>query len=72
MFANPPTIRFDAPIDFDFGPEGQIDGFNLSRLQGFAAHDPQMFGFAFDGEIADALRGACNQGEVVDTGSVPR
>lgn len=31
------AVRFaDGSVDFDFGDEGQIDGFNWSRLLGFA------------------------------------
>ncbi|WP_426186251.1 DUF6896 domain-containing protein [Pseudomonas sp. NFXW11] len=48
------------PVSFDFGEQGEIDGFNLSRLAGFAGDRLAQYGFddeqalklSFDNEVA--------------------
>jgi hypothetical protein len=55
-------------VDFDFGNAGQIDGFDIGRLQAFATRRADLFGFASFDEIRRALADATEGGEIkVDT-----
>ncbi|THD04509.1 hypothetical protein B1810_05155 [Panacagrimonas perspica] len=52
-------------IDFDFGPEGQIDGFDASRLAFFATDRLEHFGYASAEQIALDMQSAVRSGAVV-------
>ena len=55
-------------VDFDFGNAGQIGGFDIGRLQAFAARRPNIFAFTSPNEIREALAQAIDAGEItVDT-----
>ena len=55
-------------VDFDFGNAGQIDGFDIGRLQAFATRRPDLFGFASFDQIRRTLAEATECGEItVDT-----
>jgi hypothetical protein len=55
-------------VDFDFGNAGQIDGFDIGRLQAFATRRPDLFGVASFDEIRRTLAEATEGGEItVDT-----
>lgn len=55
-------------VNFDFGNAGQINGFDIGRLQAFATSRPDVFGFASLDEIRRTLAEATEGGEItVDT-----
>ena len=41
----------DGPVDFDFGPHGEIDGFDAWRLIGFAGARLREYGFSGEVEL---------------------
>ena len=45
-------------VDFDFGAQGQIDGFSVSRLQGYAGARLAEYGFCTLKELHDAFESA--------------
>lgn len=60
----------DGPVDFDFGDSGQIDGFALSRLLGFAGSRLQLFGYARQVELKNAFASAVLNGEFQFSGDI--
>lgn len=64
--------RFDGPgcrVDFDFGQEGQIDGFDVDRLcDFFRRNKPVKYGFKSGDEIESAVQSALEAGELVHSG----
>src|SRR5215510_1727245 len=55
-------------LDLDFGERGQINGFDPSRLKGFATGQLGAYGFQSEKEIDDLFAQARNAGEVVFSG----
>jgi hypothetical protein len=51
-------------VDFDFGMAGQIDRFDIGRLQAFATRDPNLYGFSRTDEIRSAFQVATAVGEL--------
>ena len=54
----------DWGVDFDFGNEGEIDGFDASRLHDFARKRLSQYEFASEKEIDNAIRAAADAGEL--------
>lgn len=57
------------PVDFDFGENGEIDGFDLWRLTRFAAHGLQDYGFNTPDEVEQAFDAAKTSGELLYSGN---
>jgi hypothetical protein len=57
-------------VDFDFGAEGQIDGFDAWRLYDFARNDLARYGFASENEIASAVAETANLGDLIFSGYI--
>jgi len=51
-------------VDFDFGACGEIDGFDASRLWGFAVTSKRDFGYASEKEIDAAIKKAMSEGSL--------
>lgn len=49
-------------VDFDFGANGEIDGFDASRLWGFAGASKKDYGFGSEKEIEAAIKKATAEG----------
>jgi hypothetical protein len=54
-----------AKVDFDFGAQGQIDGFDIGRLVGFAGDRLTAYGFSSSQDIKTAFEAAAQSGEIV-------
>ena len=54
-----------AKVDFDFGAQGQIDGFDLWRLVDFAARGLAKYGFSSEQAVKTAFQAAVESGEIV-------
>jgi hypothetical protein len=52
-------------VDFDFGAEGQIDGFDLWRLVGFSEGRLITYGFSSGQDVKSAFQSAEQNGEIV-------
>ena len=52
-------------VDFDFGAEGKIDGFDLWRLVGFAEGRLITYGFSSEQDVKSAFQLAEQSGEIV-------
>jgi len=52
-------------VDFDFGSEGQINGFNLWRLTIFAGKRLKQYGFPSEASVKTAFQSAVESGEIV-------
>ena len=52
-------------VDFDFGAEGQIDGFDLWRLVGFAEGRLIAYGFSSEQDVKSAFQSAEQSGKIV-------
>ena len=64
---NSPTVR----VDFDFGAEGQIDGFDWSRLKWFANSKlGKRYRIADETELRSLFDNACNAGELTNSGYI--
>jgi len=57
-------------IDFDFGDNGEIDGFDASSLWGFAVASKKDYGFASEKEIAAAITRSAAEGALRFSGSI--
>lgn len=57
-------------VDFDFGDEGRIDGFDEWRLQGFAASRLDVYGFGSTAEVATAFEQAVRANELTYSGYI--
>ena len=57
-------------VDFDFGERGQIDGFDPSRLKGFAEGQLDVYGFQSAKEIDVLFARARDAGELVFSGYI--
>lgn len=54
----------DEAVDFDFGSNGKIDGFDAWRLLGFAGARLRGYGFSSDKELKDAFNTAAQCGHL--------
>jgi len=64
---NSPAVR----VDFDFGADGQIDGFDCWRLLRFAGNKlEKQYGIADESELRSIFDNACNSGELADSGYI--
>lgn len=57
-------------VDFDFGERGEIDGFDVWRLLGFAGRRLSSYGFAKEDELKDAFETAFANGELLYSGYI--
>ena len=57
-------------VDFDFGPEGEIDGFDPSRLYGFTRGQPEAYGFKSEQDIKAAVQRALDAGALTFSGYI--
>ena len=57
-------------VDFDFGESGQIDGFDPSRLKGFARGQLGAYGLESEKEIDEMFAQARDEGELVFSGYI--
>ena len=60
----------DGAVDFDFGDEGQINGFDAWRLKGFSEERPGRYGFHSDEEIDRCFEAAKASGAFVYSGYI--
>lgn len=60
----------DWAVDFDFGDEGQIDGFDAWRLCAFAGPRLRGYGFTDEKDIAAAIRRAAEAGALRFSGYI--
>ncbi|HEY4316282.1 MAG TPA: hypothetical protein VGN04_01640 [Herbaspirillum sp.] len=58
------------PIEFDFGKSGEIDGFNVWRLAGFAEPRLARYGFETSDAIEESFKAALKAGALVSSGYV--
>jgi hypothetical protein len=70
MFSTSYGLMFGAsyglfPVDFDFGDEGEINGFDPYRLALFASERLKNFGFKSETELNEAFEGAFQEGKIV-------
>lgn len=54
----------DYEVDFDYGHNGRIDGFDLWRLDGFAEQYPKYKGYQESGSLKADFEAAIRQGEI--------
>ncbi len=52
-------------VDFDFGENGEINGFDLWRLAGFAGDKLEQYGFASEEETQKCFESAVTEGALV-------
>ncbi|MEQ1686175.1 MAG: hypothetical protein ABL916_21205 [Burkholderiaceae bacterium] len=52
-------------VNFDFGANGEIDGFDCNRIILFAENHKSAFGSATKGEITRAYEHALQEGEII-------
>ena len=57
-------------VDFDFGREGEIDGFDVWRLADFAADRLDSFGFTSRDELDAVFADAVSGGEISASGYI--
>jgi hypothetical protein len=57
-------------VNFDFGRNGEIDGFNASRLWGFAEASNRTYGFSSFKEVDATLKKAAAEGSLRFSGYV--
>ncbi len=55
-------------VDFDFGREGEIDGFDVWRLADFARDRLDSFGFTSQEELEAVFADAVSRGEISASG----
>lgn len=53
-----------AKVDFDFGLNGEIDGFNASRLIGYAGVRLGGYGFSSEAELQEVFGAATNSDDM--------
>lgn len=53
------------PVDFDFGDEGQINGFDPYRLALFASERLNTFGFKSEADLNESFEVAIQEGIIV-------
>jgi hypothetical protein len=57
-------------VDFDFGDQGQIDGFDAWRLYDFARRRLSHYGFTSEEDIGSAVRQAADADELSFSGYI--
>lgn len=57
-------------VDMDFGKRGEIDGFDLSRLQSFASARCADYGFKRSKELAASFEDAARHGDLRYSGYI--
>ena len=57
-------------VDFDFGAEGQIDGFNSARLSHFAKGRLSKYGFTSKKEMEIVFLGAVGASQLIYSGYI--
>jgi hypothetical protein len=57
-------------VDFDFGAEGQIHGFDLWRLSRFTDDRLAHYGFKSEKDLQEAFESAVRSGELVYSGYI--
>jgi hypothetical protein len=57
-------------VDFDFGAQGQIDGFDAWRLYDFARRRLEQYEFSSEKEIETAVRSAADAGDLEFSGYI--
>lgn len=62
----------DGVIDFDFGPNGELDGFDAGRLTEFAGYDLPQYGFADAAALQLGLKAAQTAGSLLTLGPLLR
>jgi hypothetical protein len=63
------AVRFPSnAVDFDFGSNGEIDGFDAWRLVGFAGTRLGAYGFSSEAELKATFTAAVDRGELCFSG----
>ena len=57
-------------VDFDFGENGQIDGFDAWRLAGFAGSRLREYGFANEAALNECFKAEVAAGSIVFSGYI--
>jgi hypothetical protein len=57
-------------IDFDFGKNGEIDGFDASRLWSFAENHRMNYGFKDEAHFKDIFEQAAANSEIIYSGYI--
>jgi len=57
-------------VDFDFGSNGEFDGFNESRLIGFAGDRLEQYGFSSDESLKNIFDVAANSDDMRNSGYI--
>ena len=57
-------------VDFDFGEQGEIDGFDSWRLAGFAGTRLSEYGFANEAALNDCFKAEVAAGSLVYSGYI--
>lgn len=52
-------------VDFDFGAQGQIDGFDVWRLSVFAGDELSSYGFDSEQQLKDIFKEAVHEGALI-------
>ncbi|CAI8913518.1 MULTISPECIES: hypothetical protein [Pseudomonas] len=58
------------PVDFDFGEQGELDGFDLWRLAGFAEGRLPSYGFADEDALKACFNAEIAAGSLVSSGYI--
>jgi hypothetical protein len=65
------AVRFsEHAVDFDFGKNGETNGFDAWRLAAFAGDRLARYGFAGEAALKDSFQTAVNNGELVYSGYI--
>lgn len=57
-------------VDFDFGAQGELAGFNASRLWFFAESNKSNYGFGSEADVVSAMNEAESLGEIKYSGYI--
>jgi Domain of unknown function (DUF6896) len=60
----------DGSVDFDFGAQGELTGFNASRLWFFAESIDSNYNFSSEADLASAMNEAESRGELKYSGYI--
>jgi hypothetical protein len=58
------------PVDFDFGEKGEINGFDVWRLAGFAEGKLGQYGFTAKTELETLFKAEVAAGEIIYSGYI--
>lgn len=65
------AVTFPAgTVDFNFGEHGEINGFDLARLIGFAENDLDDYGFNNEEEVKTEFEAAEKAGQILYSGNI--